>query len=342
MGTTKTTLQHVEEVLDEATQTLFKFPRICAVGIVNDDDQFVLGVIQRKDIAEAASTGSPPKSFRGIPIWYRDDESLAKAQAEQIPCAQAASSGIPEQTELRPVVYGSQIQNWDHDDRPPTPQPGTMTVGTLGCIVHADGSPAILSNNHVIAGKNEGKSGDKILQQGGQNFSTSQYIGELSEFVSLQFNPQGVSPLDQNSPLWNTVDVALAKLKENVNFEYGYHTCRSLNAPTKSGSPSIGMTVSKVGRSTGETHGEIFMAQTILPVDYNPEICWFKEVFSIRSTDGNVFAEKGDSGSIIIHKTGGEIEAVGLLFAVSGDIGYAIPMPTVLEKLNATIDFRTS
>ena len=56
------------------------------------------------------------------------------------------------------------------------------TAGTLGCLVRKNGSPYILSNNHVLANSNDAKIGDSILQPGPYDGGgNDDLIGELSK-----------------------------------------------------------------------------------------------------------------------------------------------------------------
>ena len=69
-----------------------------------------------------------------------------------------------------------------------------ITAGTLGCVVrdHKTGVRMILSNNHVLANRNDGKPGDPILQPGPADGGSPQRdtIALLERFETLHYNQQ--------------------------------------------------------------------------------------------------------------------------------------------------------
>src|SRR5205814_6017821 len=117
--------------------------------------------------AAAGARKKPLKAIRKVPITIETVMEDIEAHV-QVPHPQAASF-IPERGLIRPLVCGLQIQNVDDDTRQRKAgalKPGFIIIGTLGCYVTlTDGSTAILSNNHVLAGENRGVKGkDRILQ----------------------------------------------------------------------------------------------------------------------------------------------------------------------------------
>jgi len=137
----------------------------------------------------------------------------------QVPLLRAASF-VPEQGLVRPIACGLQIQNVDDDDRQRKAgelQPGYIIIGTLGCFVTlADGSTAVLSNNHVLAGENRGLKGkDQILQPGNLTFLSSQHVATLTDFVALNPSPANARPARGNV-VYNAVDAAVAKLETEI------------------------------------------------------------------------------------------------------------------------------
>ena len=69
-----------------------------------------------------------------------------------------------------------------------------ITAGTLGCVVHdhQTGVRMILSNNHVLANRNDGRPGDPILQPGPADGGSPQRdtIALLERFENLRYNQQ--------------------------------------------------------------------------------------------------------------------------------------------------------
>ena len=95
---------------------------------------------------------------------------------------------------------------------------------------------------------------------------------------------------------------------------------------------------SKVGRTTGVTHGRVTAFELDnLVVEYDIGDLRFDDQIEIEGTGEKPFSDGGDSGSLIVNSGR---EASALLFA-GGDVGgsngkgltYANPLPAVLEAL---------
>lgn len=252
------------------------------------------------------------------------------------PASPAATSLIPEVTRHRPLVGGLQIQNFDDDDRQGIINAGYIIIGTLGCFVRlANGNPALLSNNHVVAGENRGQTGsDRILQSGSTVHDPADQVAVLRDFVVLQDSPLGATPRRGNVT-FNEIDAGVAELDQGVAFAQGYLPFRQLMAPSAAAVARVGDRVFKVGRTTGLTYGEVIDVATIVgPISYHPGPCWFRRSITIEGIDGTQFSDKGDSGSAIV-RTNGEI--VGILYAGNGQQTYACPIDAVLRDLTCTL-----
>lgn len=102
--------------------------------------------------------------------------------------------------------------------------------------------------------------------------------------------------------------------------------------------PSIGMAVTKSGRTTGVTTGEIVGLNATSRVSYGRDgTATFTGQLIIRSGSGQ-FSDAGDSGSGILTT---DRRPVGLLFAGGGNTTIANPISLVLAALNtnATAEF---
>ena len=212
-----------------------------------------------------------------------------------------------------------------------------VTIETvLGCFVTlADGSTAILSNNHVLAGENRGQKGqDRILQPGNLTFTAAQHVATLTDFVALKPSPANARPARGNV-VFNAVDAAVAKLEANIAFSQSYLPARAQPAPHGLGTALVGDKVFKIGRTTGLTHGTITAVSTVVgPIGYDPGNCWFSQQFEIVGDNGTLFSDHGDSGSAIISTTG---EVLGLLYAGNGTHTYACPIQAVLAALSCNL-----
>ena len=126
-----------------------------------------------------------------MPVIFNDSfgevESLVMVPgAPGSPASPSATSVVPEVNRHRPFVAGLQIQNFDDDDRQGVIADGFIIIGTLGCFVRLDnGDPALLSNNHVVAGENRGQvNNDRILQPGSTIHDPDDQIAVLTDFVT--------------------------------------------------------------------------------------------------------------------------------------------------------------
>ncbi len=140
----------------------------------------------------------------------------------------------------------------------------------------------------------------------------------------------------------NQVDCAVATIGEKVDIEaYELEGIGSLNGL---GQPIIsdGVKVSKVGRTTGVTHGLVtaFEVDNVI-VEYDMGLLRFDNQIEIEGAGSDPFSRGGDSGSAIIDT---DMAAVALLFA-GGEIGgsngqgltYANPLQEVLDALGVDL-----
>lgn len=210
------------------------------------------------------------------------------------------------------------------------PAPGGVSIGhagmgsgTLGCLVSSQNKLYLLSNNHVIAGVNQGHLNDPIFQPGPLDPGTalSMPIGVLSHYVPIQF--YGIE---------NLVDCAIAQVDPHsvtpINLCYGKIS------PVPVG-VAQGMAVKKCGMMTGGTVGVVQSPSATIQVNYNGAIAVFANQIIISSL-GTAFSKRGDSGSLILSKNN---QPIGLLCSTSDTAGYtsANPINSVLSQLGVTI-----
>lgn len=328
--------------IEAATEELFDVdPSVRSVGITRHDDAYGFRAVRNSAIPVPLNAGVPIiNRFKDIPVVFIDTfgevESLVMVPGTG-QASPSAASLIPEVNRHRPLVGGLQIQNFDDDSRQGIINTGLIIIGTLGCFVRlTNGNPALLSNNHVLAGENRGKKGnDRIIQAGNIVYDPNDQIAVLTDFVSIQNSPPGATPRRGNV-VYNNIDAGVAEIDLNIaSFTQGYLPFRQLIAPSATASARVGDRVFKVGRTTGLTHGEVIdVATTIGPIPYNLGPCWFRRSFTIEGLNGTQFSDKGDSGSAIV-RTNGQI--VGILYAGNGQQTYACPIDAVLQDLNCTL-----
>ena len=206
----------------------------------------------------------------------------------------------------------------------------TVTAGTLGGFVRVGGRLAVLSNNHVLAASDAGRSGDPVLQPGPADGG-----GAGDRVASLSV----VHRLRPDVP--NLADAALAVLDDGVGADPG-------DLPGGPLSPAVAAAedidpdewVEKVGRTTGHTQGRITAVEVDgVAVQYGEVVHRFDDQVEIEGLTG-AFSAGGDSGSVIWRSRGRS--PLALLFAGSslggtagGGLTFASPLATVLSLLGA-------
>ena len=209
-------------------------------------------------------------------------------------------------------------------------------TGTLGSLVKdTGGNLYILSNNHVLARSNAGKTGEAIMQRGyvdtvpvcSKNGTIN--VADLSKFVTLNFSGGN-----------NTVDGAIAKIiSGQVSTSGTILEIGTLSTTTVT--PSVGLKVEKSGRTTALTKGTIGAINVTVTVTgygacgLGTETAKFVSQFQINSS---TFSSGGDSGSLIVTQpsAGKTPNPVGLLFAGSSTSTIANPINSVLTALGVS------
>jgi hypothetical protein len=228
-----------------------------------------------------------------------------------------------------------------------------ITAGTLGCTVRdrKTGARMILSNNHVLANRNEGKPGDPILQPGPADGGSPERdtIALLERFETLHYNQQPAAcniakayaclgnrlaqmsgshhqvQIIQAFPnATNLIDAALARpiLDSDIldeNLEIGM-----INGQIEA---ALSMEVCKTGRTTAFTKGTVAVLDATVSVNYGDELTatFDHQIVSTPMSEG------GDSGSLLVSSE--KKQAVGLLFAGSAQATLFNPIQTVLKTL---------
>jgi len=232
--------------------------------------------------------------------------------------------------------------------RPATPgisigHPGT-TAGTFGLLVRRDTTLFILSNNHVLANRNNAKLGDPIYQPGPLDGGTpADAIATLADFVPLDYGQASaecqitttlarllnavatasgsrhrLTPV-QVTPGTNLMDVALARLTAP---ELATNDIQNIGKPIGTAEPRLGQLVQKMGRTTGLTQGTVTQIDVTVNVDYGGQAVTFTDqIITTR------MSSPGDSGSAILDM---ERKVVGLLFAGSETVTLFTPIQRIL------------
>jgi hypothetical protein len=222
----------------------------------------------------------------------------------------------------RPLRIGNSIGHYE------------VTAGSLGGFVGPPGgAPALLSNNHVLAGENRGDLGDAILQPAVFDGGTidSDRVAALSKFVPLEIERV------------NTVDCALAQIDDGVEFDESTLVDDVRLTGVIDVLEAGSVEVEKLGRTTGRTTGRISAFEIDnLTVGYDLGMLRFDDQIEVESLGTGPFSLGGDSGSLVYTSEDGN--AFGLLFAGSDQGGrnglgvtYVNPLTTVLSALDAEL-----
>jgi hypothetical protein len=159
-----------------------------------------------------------------------------------------------------------------------------------------------------------------------------QVVNASASAVSSRFDPADATTIEAQAAIpENQLDAALALPKDLALFS---KEITQIGIITGTKPPSLGMSVRKYGRTTGFTTGQITLINATIDVGYNTQ----KGKQTARFT-GQVMttgmSQGGDSGSLIVD--GGSQNAVGLLFAGSGQATIFTPIERVLAKLGVQL-----
>ncbi|HKS40891.1 MAG TPA: hypothetical protein VJX74_09800 [Blastocatellia bacterium] len=198
--------------------------------------------------------------------------------------------------------------------------------GTLGALVQdTQGVQYILSNNHVLGLAGAATVGDDVSQPGliDNNCAVSTVVADFTVAPALTSN----------------VDCAIAQLRPGLMDGTGFiEDIGTISSVPRT--PTVGLSVTKSGRTTGNTTGTISSTTTTVSVKYSkscgsnngPTFTFTNQVVINSST----FSAGGDSGSLIVSNTSCH-QPVALLFAGSSTSTIGNPISLVLTRLSASL-----
>ncbi|HEY9156837.1 MAG TPA: hypothetical protein VIO10_02710 [Candidatus Binatus sp.] len=258
--------------------------------------------------------------------------AIGVASMPQDASAQCDITPLPQQTALsRPIplgISGGNINSFFKN--------GKVTgcfSGTLGSMVQDTyGNQYILSNNHVLADQNKAKPGQLIVEPGLIDVeclkAPSNAVATFSRTIRLKFGGPK-----------NTVDAAIAAVEEGEVSSDILNIGEIASSPA---TPTLGMSVQKMGRTSCLTSGVIAALDGIVKVNYSekkkPKMAKFiNQIFVTGSTATPTFSAAGDSGSLILSQ-GDCPQPVALLFAGFADgTTIANPISEVLSDLGVSM-----
>ena len=322
-------MAQAREIYQQVLPDLFRRQNVVACGLgyktskgqTTNDLSLIVSVSQKVPREQLMPQDIIPKSLEGMMIDVVETGHIHAQNA-------ADPTG-----RFRPAQPGISIGHRD------------ITAGTFGLLVQRNGSPFILSNNHVLADSNAARIGDPIYQPGPADGGTaSDRIAALAEYAPLDFgdtpsqcriadsiatwlnffarltgSSHRLQPVQQTSGI-NTMDAALAQpdAPDLVTPEV-----LGLGLPTGVGTPTLGAQVQKMGRTTGLTYGYITQIDVTVNVNFGTRTARFADQVITTS-----MSSPGDSGSGILDM---DRRAVGLLFAGSTTVTIFSPIQRVLD-----------
>ncbi|HEX4826514.1 MAG TPA: hypothetical protein VFV19_19620 [Candidatus Polarisedimenticolaceae bacterium] len=200
--------------------------------------------------------------------------------------------------------------------------------GTLGSLVRYDGVLSILSNNHILARSGSATTGEDTIQPGlidvNCNGATANIVGDFA---------------GDKVPLGTkNVDTAISTARSGMVDSTG--AIIDIGVPCASpATGTVGMGVTKSGRTTGQTTGSITSVNTSVSVQYQKGCNAgkrFVETYTnqlVISGSGS-FSAGGDSGSLIVTNDSSH-HPVGLLFAGNTTQTIANPIQAVISAYTA-------
>jgi hypothetical protein len=196
--------------------------------------------------------------------------------------------------------------------------------GTLGALVTDGTTQYILSNNHVLGRADQAVAGEDISQPGmiDANCAVTTVVGDFTI----------------SSPLGSNVDASIAQLRTGQMDSTGF--IEGIGVPARAVvNPTVGLAVTKSGRTTGTTTGTIASINTSVSVQYQRS-CGSGKKFTVSYTNqvvinSSTFSAGGDSGSVILSSSGKN--PVALLYAGSSTSTIGNPATQVLQRLSTSL-----
>ena len=213
----------------------------------------------------------------------------------------------------------------------------SVSAGTLGgwACDNTDDTTVLLTNNHVISGLDAMPALRRVVQPGRLDGGVlpRDVIGQLKRHVVVNVVPNVPGAM----PPLSVVDAAIGAIDVGIT-----HNLRQLNVPAiyELQAPALAMNVQKRGRTTRLTdNGQITTINATILITYRNRtvLGQVQNSFIITSTDGSLFSNAGDSGSLIFDQARGEQQGtfpvVGLLYG-GGTNQFGTPI-TIANEMNA-------
>jgi hypothetical protein len=208
----------------------------------------------------------------------------------------------------------------------------SYSAGTIGFFARrtTDDALGVVSNNHVLAGQDQGRNDDDVLHPAPADHGTSpnDVVAYLDGDYPRLRTPQ------------QTVDCAFARLARDISCDPRKISATETLRDTI-GVPEKYLQVEKIGRTTKRTSGRIVTVEIeFVDVRYRLGYVPLFNQMEIESISEARFCSSGDSGSLVFTR---DCEPVGLLFlgtraggAFNAGRAFANPIGDVLRSLSVT------
>jgi len=310
-------------------------PKVAGTAISADDHGKPVIMIYTK---EFVPPGHLKDQYEGFRVVQQVTGPMKPMKGR--PGGGGGSSGTAKQTP--PVKMGTS-GGWRYDLAN-----GFCCGGTLGSLVQIGGQKYVLSNYHVLYSDivNGGNSrtaqpGDPAIQPG---LIDVQCNANNAQNVATLVGGGGSLP-DPGNP--NAVDVGIAQIISGmVDATGAILNVGTISASTRT--PSVGVAVKKMGRTTGLTRSSITAINGAFSIQYENECAGgssFVQSYQnqiVIANGGCNFQNGGDSGSLLLEDVATNPRAMGLCFAGSSicngsSIAIANPIGAVLAKIGGTM-----
>jgi hypothetical protein len=296
-----------------------------ALAAATEHRHNVVGVGIGPKIKKGKETATPSVRFyverkippKAIPRADRLPARIGGVPTDVVQTGRLFAQALPiAQTRLRPAKGGCSVG---------FRATGFVMAGTFGCLVTDGTTRFILSNNHVLADENALPLNSPIFQPGllDGGVVPGDRIAKLKKFITIK-----------KLPADNHVDAAIAALDAAglaVPAILPQVGALGATAPVPA---SVGMRVHKHGRTTGYTRGRVIDVAADVNISYDFGAARFVDQIIIVGDSGS-FSDAGDSGSLIVRRSGNR--ATGLLFAGSSTHTIANHIGDVLTALAVTL-----
>jgi len=296
-------LKEIEEIKEKNFDKLRAYPNVTGVGVgfkvmggKRTEEVCIRVYVSKKlPLKELRTEEVIPTEVEGIPV------DIIEATFE-------IQSVADHQDRCNPILGGISIGNLSLGGS------GTLGVSVFDNISRED---MILSNWHVLCGRNNCNVGEVIIQPGsggGDGGTSNDIVAHLHRFI-----------------LSGQDDVAVARLNGD---RFLLKTILNLGEVMEVGTHSLNMHVRKSGRTTGVTEGYITDINSTIDIRGYPG--GTREFRNQILIENGVVSRRGDSGSVWINDSN---QVIGLHFAGSTDGSLAIAnrISSVLQALDINL-----